>query len=335
MRKRHLLTTSIIAAATVAIASGAIAQETSSTDLTVVNIAGSRDMTILSVGGGAFTSVELGTAREVPFLANVTDLFYENVGYELNASMSNLYPLDGTTPVCGTEPGDFIPSGTLSVGFPAEDAFALGDVSALAEPVFTLTGTVSGTIASLTGLTVGDPLIGTLDGQQLDVALDELLNTLPLDAANGAGGAFAAPLAHPVCGAGATTPTPVGVQTGDPNDTFDFAALEATIFDLIADGALTLSPADLVSEDIFSQAGIDGAIRQAILDAGGTLPLLSSELDTVVAELRSTMTVTLDVAALLGQTGIYNTVAELVVGDLTSFDAGTYGGRLEFTLIDK
>jgi hypothetical protein len=333
MRKRHLLATSLIAAATVAIASGAVAQDTSTTDLTVVNIAGSRDMTISSVGGGAFTSVDLGTARTVPFLANVTDVLYDHVGYELNASMSNLYPLDGGSPVCG---GDPIPSGSLSVGFPAADAFALGDISALAEPVFNLTGTVNDTVASLVpGLSLGEALESTLDGQQLDIDLDELVDILPLDVGNSDGGPFTDALAHPDCGDGAGIPTPVGVQAGERNTTaFDFAALESDIAALIGDGTLTLD--ELVSEGIFSESAVDGAIREAVIGAGGSLLLLlDPALDTVMTELRSTMDVAVDVTSLLGQSGMYNTVAQLNVGDLSSFDGGTYGGRLEFTLIDE
>lgn len=351
MRKTRLI--AVTTAGALLVAGGALADthgttiDSAGSDLTLVHLSGSRDLAVTTVSGGDFTTVNFGTVREAPFLATVTDVMYDQTAYELNASLTNLYAIDPDTLTadCGT---DAIASSEISVDFPAVDPVSLTGVSVLAEPVFALSGTITGPLAATLGIPDGTALASEVTGQILNTAQNEvagaivtdvtaLLESLPLRILKGTGGAFTEPLEHPSCGGGGAE-TAVGIQSGDLNASFDLVDLIADIFDAVS-GDGTLTPDELVTAGIFDDAAVDAAVKDAldaVSPAAGTAAVALGLLDDVRGLVTATVADVSIPTGLLGQSGVYNTVAKLVVDDLpASLPGGTYGGRLEFTLVDK
>src|SRR3954454_12768424 len=174
---------------------------------TVVGATGTRTLAVTDPTGAAIgaSGLPLGAGHGGAMLVNVTDLNYQHAGYQVSATMSNLYPWTGSAYDFTDAP---IPSSAISVGYPS-GLLDLLNVKSLVDPVVHLTGSI--TVGGL-GLptTINQNVDGatssvqTLANTVTQATLASALAELPITLQTGETGAFTAaaglpgePTAHP------------------------------------------------------------------------------------------------------------------------------------------
>ena len=322
---------------------GAFAQtpvDEGSAPVTVAALSGERALTLTGVdtggvvGGGSVSLAFNENSLSAPFGVVVTDATYSRVGYQVDATLSDMYrvtPADGDDGFeCAGTP---IASSQFSVDFAGFSSLASSlqqDVEAVLKPTLTFVATAAELDTILTGI-----LDVTSDGtvQVVGNTVTETLNGLSfMDVDDGvnASNNFATADAHPVCGGGGT-PTPLVLQTGATQD---------PSLDSVADGLL--SAGATVSEAITAgllppgaDTGPDGSVWLAaeslLIDLIGPLLVTDALVDDLVADL-NLQGIGLDV---LGQSGAYANVPRLNLADgATDVATGLYHGVLTVTLTD-
>src|SRR3954469_9864093 len=108
---------------------------------TVVGATGTRTLSVTDPTGAAIgaSGLPLGAGHGGAMLVNVTDLNYQHAGYQVSATMSNLYPWTGSAYDFTGAP---IPSSAISVGYPS-GLLDLVNVKSLVDPVVHLTGSIT------------------------------------------------------------------------------------------------------------------------------------------------------------------------------------------------
>lgn len=341
---------------------GAFAQ-TSSPTVTVAVATGAR---LLSVTGGTIdgtTGLPTGPANlsfngtsptASPFGVTVTDVAHSRIGYEVDATLTNLYRLDPDAVLASDRfiCGDRIDSSAFTVGF-ATSAYQLQDqIAALVRSNLTFSDDVADNLgvpsSSLTQLTVQ---VADWVGEKSTTYVDDLGNTvtLPLmDVADGAGGAFTQRASHqcdPAAGLGSTVATEVGLQAGTLPSSVDTSGLASYLYDQAnATTTEALTPIEAIAGDLLApnsdQPG--GALyddtRSTLQAIVNTLGLAVGDLDALTADVVAELLATSDpVLDLLGQTGVYANVPqlELLPGATTGKTTGLYQGTMTVTLTDK
>lgn len=306
--------------------------------VTLVNVAGSRALTIKSMTGDNLTAVSLGSARESPFLVNVSDLAYDRKNYQVTANISNLYSFNVATSAFDCA-ATHVPSSAISIGFLANPNSIRG-VAAAAQPVLSYVGTVSGAVATALGLSSPTQVTSQVTEQLQDFATSTVFSgaeaVLPLKLAAAAGGTFSAPAPQANCNASATGATSVELQRGNISQDqamLDWVSSTAhAAYDLAAGSDAALSIAEGVSGGMITQGDADTAVRNA-LTALGISPLAIT--DTLLGQVETTMAAAAPaVASILRQTGSYTSLPKIVIGDLTGIPTGTYRGTMTITLIE-
>ncbi len=327
-----------------------------STTVTLADVSGSRTLTVTDATGTTLDAATLstGAGASIPFVTNVTDVLYDNLTYDVDASVSNLYLWDGVSFTCGV----YIPANELSISWPTE-AFGVDDVSALVtDTLFDVSGTLPAispanatldAILTAAGVPVGTSVSGadlSRSGQGLieetigsvQLASGVLLSDLPLAISVGTAAPFTDAADHSTCSGGAGTPTTVNLQSGDPNASFSLADVAAavetalgTVDGVVAGGHLTK---DEVLDGIFTDAqltSITTAVSAASLGA-----VWDAYVDDVITAL-SLDDVTIN--TLVGQTGTYTSVPSLdvdsaltVVGTEPTGVTNIYRGEMVITL---
>lgn len=332
------------AATVVAVTGGTAAADTTNTQpVTVTALAGTRTLNVLSLTGGPLNGLVLGTGHAGAFLTNVTDVGYQNVGYQVTAELSNLYPYDAKSGSYNFQ-GTSIPSNAVSLGFPTTNPLDLTNVASDVTPVIQLTGDLSGFTASLLtqlgGLltlpsSITTTLSTTVDGATTPVSnavkeiLDGLANDLPIQLQTGSGGSFTNP--GPLTGVSGApapqgTPTDLLIEKGTPNSVSGLLSDLLTQLGAGADGTIPIST--LISQGIVSKDDVLSAIQSA---TGIPLDFLTSNATAILNTVTAKIT---NLAAILGQDGSYNALPLLSVNLPKNTPAGTYQGILTVTLMD-
>lgn len=313
------------------------------TQVSLANVAGTRQMTVASMSGAALTSMSMGSGREAPFLVNVTDLAYGRKGYQVNAMMTNLYRYDS-----GFDCDDpYVASNKVSLGF-MDTPNAVRGVSAAVQPVLNFTGTITSAadaaLLSSLGLSVTQnvPVSASVVQQAADYATSTVFsgaeNVLPIKLSSLSGStAFAQRAPHPSCDPNADplAATAVLVQRGQTNSHADLLAWLQGRSDAahsLAAGTGTLSMAEAVSGGLISQGAADTAVRNALVGLGVNPLLITGSALASVEALLSALPAS--VTSLVNQTGSYSSLPKLIIGDLSGVPTGAYRGTLTLTLVD-
>ena len=296
---------------------------------TVIN--GTRTLNVKDVTGATVSSIALGAGHGGALLVNVSDVNYAHSGYQVTATMSNLYPYSGGYQFNAPP----IPSSAVSLSF-AGNAFDVTGLSTLVTPLIHLAST------SLP-FSVGTPLNTTITGTtktiatigtQTQTSLSSMLDQLPVRVSTGSGGAFTNPAAA-TGQSGTFNPTAVDVMDGTKQ------SLQALVDDLVAalNGTNTTAQ-DFVSAGLLDQNAVIAAGLSALgLTSDQLTPTLTSQLLAVPASVTDLQAlvdpVTSTADKILGQTGSYNTVPTLSLTLPNQQPAGNYQGELTLTLMDK
>lgn len=321
---------------------GAFAQEdpvdTESAPVTVAALSGERGLTLTGadtaglVGAGPVSLAFNENSLSSPFGVVVTDATYSRVGYQVDATLSNLYRV---TPGAGTNgfdcTGTRIDSSQFSVDFLNFDSLVAQlqrDVEGVLEPTVTFLASETD-LEALLGITLdGDETVSVV-GNTITRTLNDLSFMTVTDGANDPN-TFDVADAHPTCGEGGAA-TPLVLQNGTKNE----PSLDAVVTDLSAG---VVSVGDAIAAGLLptgADSGPDGSVWVATQNLLETLmdPLLVTDplVDSVVAGL------TLDDIALdiLGQSGAYANVPRLNLTEgATEVTTGLYHGVLTVTLTD-
>lgn len=332
----------ILSAAT--FGSQALAQTSSTTsDVSVavvnglrsLNVTGTSPVSGLPVPGTGPAALALGpTATQAPFGVVVSDLQYSRVGYDVAATLSDLYKVDPAA-AGGYDCATKLESSQFAVNY--ANLLANSGAKALVDPVLTFTGTVPINLSLLTGLLSGTPTV-PVQGVVQDVTTSLSM----MGVTNGVGGAFTNQGAHPVCGLAATTPTSVPLQAGTPQNP-DLTGLASQLLDLAngSDTVLTLTEAVTAgllppeADDIGGPVWTSLRSTLQALDLASPLATilnLNGLTDSVFATLSTTAAPVLN---LVGQTGVYQNVPNLVLTPNSATPAGVYRGSMLVTLTDR
>ena len=293
---------------------------------TVIN--GTRTLNVKDVAGGAVSSLALGTGHGGALLINVSDINYAHVGYQVTATMSNLYPYNGSYQFNQTP----IPSSAVSLAFPG-NLLDIANLSTLVTPIIHLTDSalpftaLAPLDATVTGTTTS---VSTLASTVTQATITALGDELPVRIATGGGGAFTNPAA--VSGqSGSFTPTAVGVLDGTAQ------SLAALLNDL----KNSLNNAKTTAQQFVTAGLLDqnSVLTAAATQLGLTTDQLTGAQITQIMNAAATVTDLQPLAGLtdkvLGQTGSYNTVSQLSLQVPAQQPAGDYQGELTLTLMDK
>jgi len=292
---------------------------------TVIN--GTRTLNVKDVTGAAISSLTLGAGHGGALLVNVSDLNYTHVGYQVTATMSNLYPYSSGYQFNQAP----IPSSAVSMSFP-NAMFDVANLSTLVTPLVHLTDS--------TGLFTATPLDSTVSGTTTSVqtiatvtqkSLSGVLDELPIRVSTGSGGPFSNPAA--VTGqSGTFNPTAVDVLDGASQS---LTALITDLVNKLNTGVVTAQ--DLIDVGLLDQNSVIAAAASAL----GVTPdqLSAAQITSILGSVAAQVTDLQPLAGLtdkvLGQTGSYNTLPQLSLTLPAQQPAGTYQGELTFTLMDK
>ena len=352
MKKRKALVgVALMALALVGLAGPGASAQSTSTDVVMAALAGTRTLVVTTVSGASLDggTLDLGDAGSGAFGVAVADVTYDHVGYDVTATMSNLYRFDGTF-----ECGKRIDSGDMAVDFPVDST--VDGLGAVVSGLVDLDGTVNGALASaldplgivqlaltplglsITGQDIAIPDLPVQVSDTVDGLLDGLDDLLPVKVQKGTAGNFTAPAAHGTCAEGAGTPTQIGIMAGDASSTGDlFTSIVADLqsqVDALTGSALISGG---VIDSALAEAGAAAAIAglQDTLEtlAGIPLPPLGTSGGAVQAVL-DLVTGTLDATNLLGQTGAYLTIPTLNGDTGNAPQTGSYRGTMTVTLVD-
>lgn len=310
-------------------AASAYAGQTSTVTVGATVINGTRTLTVKSLTGTQLGALTLGTGHAAAFLVNVSDINYAHVGYQVTATMSNLYPYDGSYHF-DQQP---IPSSAVSVAFP-QQLVDVANVSTLVTPIVQLASTA----VPFSALT---PFNATVDGvtqsvQTLQQTLTQstmatLGDKLPIRVAAGTAGAFTQPAA--VTGQpGTFSPTARDVLDGTKQ------SLSALLTDLVnkLQGTATTAQ-DLISAGVLDENTFLASAASALGETADQLT--STVINELLTGVHATVTgldpLTATTDQVLGQTGSYNAMPQLALTLPAQQPAGSYQGELTLTLMDN
>jgi hypothetical protein len=303
--------------------------DSSTVPVTLAVVNGTRTLTVTDPTGAAIgnSGLPLGVGHGGEFLVNVTDTNYQHAGYQVSATMTNLYPYAaGNFNFNGTP----IPANAVSLGYPS-NLLDLSDLETLVTPVVHLTGAIN-----LLGIGLPVNVNQTLNGTTQSVqtltnavtksTLASVLDQLPVTLQTGDTGTFDSAAALPGEPTAHPNPTSKVLMSGDAQSPTASGLLAALNTDF---GGKTAQ--QLVNAGLLDQGSVISAVAQQL---GVTPGLLSNgDITTILSGL--TGTVSNLTGGILGQTGSYNTLPALSVDVPASASTGVYRGQLVVTLMDK
>lgn len=362
-RRRSTRVAALTVLSLVAVGAGAVA-DTSQIGVGVGVVNGMRSLHVTGTDFTGSTNLAFRNGSlAAPFGVMVTDVAYSRAGYDVTATLSDLYRLDGSTDD-GYDCTTRIESKDLSLDFTGLGQLA--GTAAFIEPIMDFAGSFSVQelldlgLLDLADLTTLD-LVAT-DELAVSVAdvqglLDEALYGSPLMAvSNGVNAApeFTAPAPHACAAtAGATSRNLQAGETVAPTAA-QLDSLTSTVFGDAAGVDATLTVAEATVPDGLLDPGADedggilwDATQTAILN---TLAAEGISLDlsdaTVVADLDAlttsvigglTSTLAEFALAVVGQTGNYRNLPVLQLSETAVADVptGLYHGVMTVTLADR
>lgn len=344
----------LVAVLALSVSGLALAQSTDTTVTTTVG-SGTRQLSVTDLAGQPLSQLALESGDPAPFRVNVSDSEVDLQGFQVDATLNNLYRVETDTTY---DYATSIPSSAVDLDYALSPLDAIGgavDVS----PDYLLSGTdiTCSDVASLLGLldTLTDPLcllLNDLTGGSLsfsDVPLDgSMIQDVGLESVDPAdlpivpsAGTDTGPFTEPDCvngiGAGDTCTTSGTAHTvldGTPVT----GALTGTL-DTLLDGALnTGNIVGTAGDELTTVTAVVAALQNSadstVRDFGSRLTeYTDSEQITLINGLLTAAQVDLDALNLSGITGIYNSFPRLTV-DSSSVPEGDYEGTLTVTLIE-
>ncbi len=349
----------------------AFAQSSTTVSAAVVN--GQR---LLAVTNTDFTGPAVASFRthgtEAPFGVAVTDVAYDKTGYDVKATLSDLYlrDLDLTNDYDCTKN---IPSNAFSVAY-AASANAPADVEALVDAQLTFTDDITDDVngigllattrdailAALGTNTTVSPKVQALSKLVADADIASILGLMAV--ANGDTAAFGSPATHPKCGS-SSVGTSVALQGGTPGtaSTTNLTELANRIFDDAesdADADAVLTPTEAIADELLPADATAPADRSTDPDTpGGALwestyaavvnllgtsvsLLTQTELDALVTSVVGDLTadsIASTAVEVVGQSGVYTNVPKLVFdrSAASTLPSGLYQGVMTVTLTDR
>lgn len=314
----------------------ALALPASASDVTLAlnNPGGSRTVYVEDLLGQPLTTLDFGTTRTQPVRVRVVDTTMDRAGFQVSATMSNLYKATGTSSYDYTAS---IPSSAVTVGYP-QVPLSMKDVSAVVTPVFDLAENVTGqtlcTSIQLVGGTVCDISVSGVRGlrQTVTVPVDLAdLTALPLVPQQGETGAFTTPNYSGI-GDHSGKPDPLPTAT---SRRFVSGGL-GTVLTTIQSRLATLVGATAPATSVVDAGTVTDTLRTALGTGTGGVPvfdLLSltdaqALVDGLVATLKPLVP-----ADVVAQSGTYLSFPLLNVAVPSSAEAGDYRGTLVVTSV--
>ena len=322
-----------IAGGLAALTAGMIPSAHADVTVAVTNPGGSRAVFVEDLLGNALTTLDFGAGAVKPFRVRVVDTTMDRAGFQVNASLSNLYLATGASTY---DYSASIPSSAVSLGFPGAP-LTVENLGAVLTPVFDLAETVTGALctaiqaagapASACAITVRGVQGARQTVTNLPVDLSSLtsLAQLPLVPQVGETGAFTNPAysgigdfpAKPGSPPAATTRRLVGGGLG-------------TVLSM-----LQLQIAVTPVTTVIDPAVVEGALRTAL----GTVPagavfdlLLSADQQSLVNGVVATAQALLALQ-IVALSGTYLSFPILNVAVPSSAPAGAYRGTMVVTTI--
>jgi hypothetical protein len=303
--------------------------------VTVVAGSGSRTLTLTAPDGTALDATHgltLGAGKTAAIVAGVTDSTYSHVGYQVSATMSNLYPYTGTTYNFAGTP---ISSSAVSMATPAAP-LDLANVSATVQPVLSLSGNLTSVLGPIIALLPGGTTLTnvvtqvTAAPQSLAAVashvVDGTLAGLPIRTSSAQSGAFTTPaslgVGDPVQGG---TPTTMLLVSGTPQ-TGTLSSLVSSLQSTLGAQSVT----SLISSGVLDQSSVLTGLASTLGIPASLLSLVN--VTNLLGAL--TPTVTSLTGGLLGQSGTANSNATLQLATPSNLAPGTYKGVLTVTLAD-
>ena len=347
----------ILGASVAAVAAAAIAPAMASVNVQLSTSSGTRTLNLYQPDGTTpLTSSDLSTGAS-NFIAQVTDSSYSNKGFNVQATMSNLYKWSSSNPANnGYTCSSVVPSSAITLSSPTS-LLTLGGVSANLTPVFQISGTLTSAVVPLLGLSTvnfdalspASTVSGALPAGQnpltqsqltgsnvtnlIGSTLNGVVSKLPVNPANNPlGGNFASPDVHPTCDTTASGATPVQVMdwAADP------LGVLADVKSLIT-GVTGANPnlTTLINDGYLTSADVSTALQNvpSLVSLVG-VPGITSNLGAIENTLTATISNVTTAANSLVQSGSYTSSPTLSV-NTSGIPAGTYKGVMTVTLIDQ
>ena len=328
IRPSRRAVTALAAAAVVALPLAAFADTSTVPVTTVVGTLGTRTLAVTDPTGAAIGSggLALGAGHGGALLVNVTDVNYQHAGYQVSATMSDLYPWTGTAYDFSGTP---IPSSAISLDYPS-GLLDLVNVKSLVAPVVQLTGSIT-----VGGLGVPTAINQTVDGATQSVqtlantvtqsTLAAALAQLPVTLQTGETGAFTSPAGLPGEPTAHPSPTSKVLMSGAAQ-----APLTSALVSALNTAYSGKTAAQLVAAGLLDQNAVISAVAQQL---GITPDLLSAgDITTIMSTL--TGAISGISGSVIGQSGAYNTLPRLNINVPPAASAGIYRGQLVVTLMD-
>jgi hypothetical protein len=327
--RKRLIVAGATGLALAASSAGAFAG-TSTVPVTTAVVNGTRTLHVTDPTGAAIggtNGLALGAGNGGAFLVNVTDVKYSNVGYQVSATMSDLYPYTSGYDFNATP----IHSNRVSVSYPGS-LKDLAGIKSLVTPVVNLTGSLNlGDLGLPLGLTAVNQSVNgavssvqTLSNTVTSSTYAAALAALPITLQTGTSGAFTNPAGLPGQ-SGSFTPTSLTLMSGAPGNPL------AALLSAVQTTYNGLTAQQLVTAGIIDQNAVLTAAAQAL----GVTPdaFSAGDITTIMSSL--TGTITSLTGGLLGQTGSYNTLPALSINVPAAAAAGLYRGEMVVTLMDN
>jgi hypothetical protein len=342
-----------IIGASVAALAGAVAAPAmaGSVSVTMSTSSGTRTLNLYQPDGTTpLTSSDLSTGAS-NFIAQVVDSSYSNNGFKVQATMSNLYGFANNTYNCNVS----VPSSAINLSSPT-GLLSLAGVNANLTPVFTMTGTLLGTLSGgsilglLNSVPINLPINGLLPGSLSPLSQSQLtgLNAtnligstlagveskLPVSlGTTGLGGSFTSADAHPSCPGGGVNPTQVQIMNSAADPGGVLAQLQSLIQGVL--GTATPTVTQLIGGGFLSSSAVSSALQTVSglinqLGLGG----LTGALSTIEGLLNVNLSSLAISPTSLVQSGNYSSSPNLAV-NTAGIPAGTYKGVMTVTLLDQ
>ena len=314
----------------------ALALPATAADVTLAlnNPGGSRTVYVEDLLGQPLSTLDFGATRSQPVRVRVVDTTMDRAGFQVSATMSNLYKATGASTYDRTKS---IPSSAVSVGYP-QVPISVKDVSATVTPVFDLAENVTGgtlcTAIQLVGGTVCNIAVSGVRGlrQSVTVPVDLAdLAPLPLVPQQGETGAFTTPNYLGI-GDHPGKPDPVPTAT---SRRFVSGGL-GTVLTGIQARLVALLGTTAPASSVIDTGTLTTTLRTALGTGVGGVPvfdlLSAADAQSLVDGLTATL-LTLTPSDVVAQSGTYLSFPLLNVAVPSTTEAGDYRGTLVVTSV--
>lgn len=307
---------------------------------------GGRTLSLYNNQGTSLSTLDLSQGAN-SFEAVVTDSNYDNYGFNVTATMSNLYGYSDGNYNCS----QMIPSSDVYLASPTS-LLDVGGVSDSAIPTLTLSGNIGSALGStiLTALGISSgaanitnlattttdeaynqsQLDGGVAGSLIGSAVTTADSSLPIAITapnNVSGTAFANPAADPTganCNVSGSDATPVAVESGSD----DLTGMTSDVTGVVNGLASPTTALTLANDGWISESSVISGVESALHIPAG---LLNSTIDNnIMSALLPTVTGNSSIEV----NGSYAATPSMWISSSSTIPGGAYQGQLTVTLAD-